>query len=78
MDIPLDKNLTKIKYLVDKDLYVPVIKLTHGQRETRVLPNRKEGMALFIQFLLCYLAVHERFWTKFAMGDEAEGTFQCI
>jgi hypothetical protein len=31
LDIPLDKNLTKIKYLADKDLYVPVIKLTHGQ-----------------------------------------------
>lgn len=30
LDIPLDRNLTKIKYLIDKDLYVPVVKLTHG------------------------------------------------
>jgi hypothetical protein len=29
--IPISKEVSKLKYLIDKDLYAPIVKLTHAK-----------------------------------------------
>jgi hypothetical protein len=71
-----------VKYLIDKDLYVPIVKITHKQgleqRETRLMANRREGVALMVSLILALLSVNEKYWTKFRIGDGAEGKRECI
>lgn len=72
------KEVVKVKYLIDKDLYVPIIKITHAkgveQSETRFLPNLKEGIDLMLHFVFVILSVTQRYWTKFTTNHQVEGT----
>jgi hypothetical protein len=61
LSIPIGKEILKVKYLIDKELYVPIIKITHGvpqQTETRLLANRKESVSLMVHLVLAIVAVN--------------------
>lgn len=77
--IPVAGEIVKAKYLLDRDLYVPVVKLTRARgverTETRLLANRREGAELMVQLVLAFLSVTQRYWVKYAPADRAEGTF---
>lgn len=80
--IALAHDMTKIKYSIDKEMHLPIIKITHlndkEEKVTRICANRKDIQAIFVQIILAFLCVKYRYWCPYKSTDTIEGKYNNI